>query len=162
MIKMNYSSLAYIGIGIAILILIIYNQMRVRQVYRKIKITVPIIFIILGIFTLSEYFQTQIITTKAIISIIISLTALAVGMGVLRAKTMKLWADDAHIYRQGNWLTILLWVITFSLHLFLDYYGNTGESTILIYLGITLIIQRWIIQNRAINKFSNFLLNQDR
>lgn len=88
-----------------------------------------------------------------LISIIISLLFLAVGMGVIRASTVRLWVQEGVIFRQGTWLTIGLWIVSVALHMVVDQLGRTGKSTLLIYYAITLFVKNLIVQFRAKNKF---------
>jgi hypothetical protein len=74
---------------------------------------------------------------------------LNVALGVL-VLALLLW-------RQGTWLTLVLWLVAVGLHFGIAYLSaqqgapaGLGSSTILAYLAVTLGIQRFITQRRAL------------
>lgn len=136
-------------ISVLALCYIFYNQIRVKTVRQEMKFILPIIMLIFGFISLKNYLTTESLTLISITCIILSLTVLAGGMAALRAHTVKIWAKENLIYRQGTWLTIILWIISVILHLLIEKIGDIGQSTTLIYFAITLSIQKWIIRSRA-------------
>lgn len=70
-------------------------------------------------------------------------------MAAIRATTVKVWLEQGITYRQGTWLTILLWVVSIGLHVVLNMIRHVGQSTSLIYLAITFTVQKLIVQKRA-------------
>lgn len=83
-------------------------------------------------------------------------------MGAIRAYTVKLWSSGSVVYRQGTWLTIGLWIVSVALHLAVDQIGKTGDATLLIYYGITLAVQNWVVQSRARRSFPEFYIKKQR
>ncbi|URZ17487.1 hypothetical protein [Clostridium felsineum] len=144
---------SYLIIGILLILLIFYNQIRVRQVRQDMKLTLPIIMFILGVLNFKSYISTNSLTTMALLSIAISFSVLAFGMAAIRAYTVKLWSDNNIIYRKGTWLTIVLWIISIALHIILNKIGHIGQSTSLIYFAITFTVQSFIVQNRVKRMF---------
>jgi hypothetical protein len=135
--------------SLAIIVLIFYNQVRVRQVKSDTRFVLPLIMLVLGVINFKNYMATNELTVIAWISIITSFTLLAFGMAAVRATTVKLWTDNSVIYRQGTWITIVLWVISVALHAVLNQIGHVGQSTSLIYFAITFSVQKLIVQKRA-------------
>ena len=96
--------------------------------------------------------------TKIIVAVIGSLVLAAV-FGVLRALTVKVWRESGQPLMKGSWLTGVLWAIAVAAHLGYDYLviGSSagrnstalGNSTILLYLAVSLTVQRLILLNRA-------------
>ena len=68
---------------------------------------------------------------------------------------MHVWVDGGEAWRQGNWLTAVLWIVSLGVHLGYDYLvegknlTGLGAASLLLYLGITFMIQRLILQARA-------------
>jgi len=60
---------------------------------------------------------------------------------------------DGRAWQQGNWITALLWIIGLAAHLGYDalvYKSSAlGNVTILLYLAVSLAVQRVILQTRA-------------
>lgn len=123
----------------------------------RIRFTMPVILIIFGLSNLAEYLNSQPWTTASLISIAASLLFLAVGMGAVRAYTVMIWPDSSGILYQGTWFSIALWIVSVALHLATNHIGRAGESSLLIYYGITLAVQRWVILSRAKNSFSEIV-----
>lgn len=142
-------------IGLFVLLIIFYNQIRVRQVRNETKLIFPIILILLGISNLQTYFSTHTLTFISLISLFVSLFILAVITGVIRACTVKLWYENSILFRQGTWLTIVLWIVSSILHLMINSIGHTGQATFLIYYGITLCSQRLVVYSRSRHILSN-------
>ena len=139
-------------IGLLVLVFIIYRQRRVRLVRESVSITLPLILAIVGISNFEYYLSSNPLTMTSTISIIVSLLFLAVGMGAIRAFSVRIWRQNGDVFRQATWLTIALWIVSIALHIAADQIGNTGEATLLIYYAITLFVQRSIVYARAKNR----------
>ena len=139
-------------IGLLVLVFIIYRQRRVRLVRESVSITLPLILAIVGISNFEYYLSSNHLTMTSTISIIVSLLFLAVGMGAIRAFSVRIWRQNGDVFRQATWLTIALWIVSIALHIAADQIGNTGEATLLIYYAITLLVQRSIVYARAKNR----------
>jgi len=60
--------------------------------------------------------------------------------------------DGGQAWRQGNWLTALLWIVSLAAHLGYDYIvdrkagqSGLGSASLLLYFGVTFTIQRVIL-----------------
>ena len=79
------------------------------------------------------------------------------GLGAIRAATVRIWrAQDGSAWRQGTMLTAALWLISLAAHLALDTIidhasriAALGTSSILLYLAVTLGVQREIVRRRT-------------
>jgi hypothetical protein len=140
--------------SLAMVVLIFYNQVRVRQVKSDTKLTIPLVMLVLGIYNFKDYMATAQLTLISWVSIIISFSVLAIGMAAIRATTVKIWSDNKVIYRQGTWITVLLWIVSIAIHLVLNEIGHVGQSTTLIYFAITFTVQKLIVQKRASELYS--------
>ncbi|MBO0787529.1 MAG: hypothetical protein J2P33_15800, partial [Actinobacteria bacterium] len=81
---------------------------------------------------------------------------LAAGFGALRAVTVRLWLADGQVWSRGGWLTAALWIAALAAHLGYDELvarghgqASVGAATVLLYLAVTLGIQRVIVLQRA-------------
>ena len=144
-----------IVVGLLVLIFLLYRQRKIRKVRKDVNYKLPLILLILGIANFKGYVATKPLSVNSLLVLIFSLLFLAVGMGAIRAATVKIWVKDGVIFRQGTWLTISLWIVSAGLHMFVDFFGHTGESSLLIYYAVTLFIQSLVVQYRTKSKFSN-------
>jgi hypothetical protein len=82
---------------------------------------------------------------------------LAAVFGVLRAATVRIWSQDGQVWIKGNWLTGLLWIVALGAHLGYDALvahghgsnGGVGAATVVLYLAVSLGVQRLVAQFRA-------------
>lgn len=141
-------------ISLLVLLYLLYRQRQIRKVSEKVPLRLPVILGILGLYNLVKYFDYQTLTANKLTWIILSLLVLAIGMGSLRAFTVRVWSEDNGIFRQGTWLTVGLWIVSVALHMTVDRIGGIGDSTLLVYYGITLAVQSFVVQSRAKHIFS--------
>jgi hypothetical protein len=81
---------------------------------------------------------------------------LAAIFGAARAATVRIWIQDGQAWSKGNILTAALWVVALGAHLGYDYLigqhkdiGSLGDATVLLYLAVSLAVQRVIVVLRA-------------
>jgi len=117
-----------IAIGLAVLALLIYRQLHTRPVNAS------------GL---------------RIVAALAGSLALAAGFGVLRAATVRIWLQDGQPWSRGSWITASLWIVALAVHLGYDALvagpgqDNVGAATIVLYLAVSLAIQRLIVRLRA-------------
>jgi hypothetical protein len=147
------TTLVSILIGVALAVLLGFRQLRAQPLNASFRL--PLIFGIIGVIELVEYLGKHRPGGTAVGALIGSLAAAAV-FGALRAATIHLWVQDGQPWRKGNWLTVVLWVVSLAAHFGIDYLidphnpnGGLAGSTILIYLAVTYTVQRWIMTARA-------------
>jgi hypothetical protein len=142
-------------IGIAVLGLVIYRQLRVRPVRGNLRVMV--ILAILGVLETAQYLRGVHHNSGTIAAELAGSLVLALLFGVARAFTVRLSYREGQWWTQGNWLTVVLWVLAVAAHLGYDFVVSGGGSkaeafgnaTILLYLAITFGAQRLIVQARA-------------
>lgn len=90
-----------------------------------------------------------------VIALVGSLLIAAVG-AVARIPTIHLWRKDGQVWRRGNALTAILWVLALGVHLGYDAVvshvtgiANLGAATMLLYFAVALSIQRGLLALRA-------------
>jgi hypothetical protein len=141
-------------IGLAVLGFILYRQMQPRPVRANMRL--PLILAIIGIIQLIDFLQHGTHNTTKVALALAGSLVLAAITAAIRAFTVRVWIDGGQAWRQGNWLTALLWVVSIGLHLGYDYLvlGKGSESgvasaSLLLYFAVTYTIQRLIQQARA-------------
>jgi hypothetical protein len=150
---MSSQSLLYLVIGVAVLGLLIYRQLRARPVRGNQRIV--LILVIIGLIEAVQYIHKLHAGSAAVIALVGSLV-LAALFGAARAATVRIWMQDGQAWVKGNLLTAALWVAALAAHLGYDYLigqhkdiGNLGGATVLLYLAISLAVQRVIVTARA-------------
>jgi hypothetical protein len=132
-------------ITLAVLVYILYRQRQVRPAAGTFLL--PIILLILGFIGLSAGKGRLTSDDGAIL--VALLVGDAVGLGVLRAWTVRLWRQDGTILRQGTWLTVGLWLVGFAIHEVVDVFVHLPVASLLLYLGVTLAAQQLMVQARV-------------
>lgn len=133
-----------IVLSVAVLAFILYRQLQVRRAAPR--MVLPLVLLVLGVAGL-EQGSTRL--TAAKLGILIALLALdAVGLGALRAWTVKLWRDGQDMLRQGTWVTVVLWLVGLGIHLAVDAVAHIPGSSTLLYLGVTFLAQQLVLQLR--------------
>jgi hypothetical protein len=142
-----------IVIGLAVLALLIYGQLRTRPVNASGLRIVAIIGVI-GLVETYQFLQQHhsgAVTYAALLGSLV----LAVGFGVLRAVTVRIWLADGQPWSRGSWVTASLWIVALAVHLGYDALvagpgrGNVAAATIVLYLAVSLAIQQLIVRLRA-------------
>jgi hypothetical protein len=157
-------------IGLAVLALILVNQLRARPLDNS--PVLPLILAVIGLLEFGVLFeggvdQFQAVvkgqhafvfpsdTRKLLIALTGSLVLAAIGAGV-RVPTFRLWRQDGRVWRKGRMVTAVLWIASLGAHLGYDAWvgrdsdlAQLGSVTMLLYFAITLGIQRLFLGARA-------------
>jgi hypothetical protein len=80
----------------------------------------------------------------------------ALGVGVLRGLSMRVWTGNGWVLRQGSAITMALWLVSLLVH----FAGDAGQghagaaglegASFLLYLGVTLCAQYYVVYRRAL------------
>jgi len=149
------SVFAYV-LGSIVLILVLLRQVRVRPVPRVFQPRLPLVLGVIGLFEMSSYVGDHHVSGAAWGWVVGSLLIGAVGLGLLRGLSMRVWAADGWVLRQGNALTMGLWLVSLLVHFAGDATGNHAgaaglqASSFLLYLGVTLSVQYYVLFRRAL------------
>lgn len=156
---MDVHTLEQIGIGIVVLALVVYRQMRLRPVTGR---TVVLPFILLGYGIYSAYFATDATGLLDHARIAMSAAILVTGLlldvtlGIWRATTMRVWRDEQDVlWRKGTTLTVLAWLVSIGTRLGVGvgiaYLAHVHEPTAVLLLGagVTLVTQNLVVAHRA-------------
>jgi hypothetical protein len=143
---------ADVVIGIAVLALLIYRQLRTRPVNAS-GLRVLAILAIIGVVEATQYLQKNHGGTMTYA--VGGSLALAAVFGAVRAATVRIWLKDGLPWSRGSWLTASLWIVALAAHLGYDslvargHGDGLGSATVVLYLTVSLGIQRVIVQERA-------------
>lgn len=143
-----------IVIGVAALAWLVSRQLRSRRVSSS-GWRVVLVLAVIGIFDASQFLRgahTDAVTYAALGGSLV----LAAGFGAIRASTVRLWTEAGQVWQKGSWITAALWVLAFAAHLGYDFllapgHGgkDVGTATVVLYLAVSLGIQRLVVQQRA-------------
>ena len=154
---MSSSSVVSLVIGIAVLALLIARQLRTRRLRENYRLMA--ILAVIGVIEFANFLKGHTENETKIIVAVIGSLVLAAAFGVLRALTVKVWRESGQLLMKGSWLTGVLWAIAVAAHLGYDYLvvgsdagknaSALGNSTVLLYLAVSLTVQRLILLTRA-------------
>jgi hypothetical protein len=142
-------------LGLAVLVLLIYRQLRARPINAG-GLRLAAILAVIGVVETAEYLQKYHGGSATYAALGGSLVLAAV-FGMLRAATVRIWNQDGQVWIKGNWLTGLLWIVALGAHLGYDALvahghgsnGGVGAATVVLYLAVSLGVQRLVAQLRA-------------
>jgi hypothetical protein len=154
---MSQSSIVSLVIGIAVLALVITRQLSTRRLRENYRLMA--VLAIIGVVEFADFLKGHTGNDTKIIVAVIGSLVLAAVFGVLRALTVKVWRESGQLLMKGSWLTAVLWAIAVAAHLGYDYLvvGSNagknstalGDSTVLLYLVVSLTVQRLVLLSRA-------------
>ena len=150
------SNLTNIAIGLIVVGLLLVRQMQPGPAKETSALRTVLILGVIGIAEMNGAIGSRHLTAVTVAWLALSLLA-AAGLGAIRAATVRIWrAGDGSAWRQGITLTAALWLASLALHLVLDAVidrsagtAALGTSSILLYLAVTLGVQRAIVRRRA-------------
>jgi hypothetical protein len=144
-------------VGVAILALLIARQLTTRRLRENYRLM--IVLGVIGVIEFADFLKGHSQNDSKIIVAVAGSLVLAAAFGLLRALTVKIWRDGGQLLMKGSWLTGVLWAIAVAAHLGYDYLivgGSAGKdanalgnATILLYLAVSLTVQRLILLSRA-------------
>ena len=144
------------ALGAVILILVLLRQVRVRPVPRIFQPRLPIVIGVIGLIEMFSYSGDHHVSGTAWGWVIGTLVIGALGLGALRGLSMRVWAADGWVLRQGNALTMGLWLVSLLVHFAGDAGGDHAGAaglvgaSFLLYLGVTLAAQYYVVYRRAL------------
>ena len=146
---MSGTGIVNIVITAAIVIWVIYQQLRVRPLRQRGR--VGLILAAIGLIETVQFVSRNHVHTRDIWLVVASIV-IGAALAVWRAYTVRIWRDQTGVVvRQGYWLTAVLWLVSIAQHLGLDSQTHNGLAsvTLLLYLGISFALQRLVMLERA-------------
>ncbi|MGD1012468.1 MAG: hypothetical protein ABR925_08065 [Acidimicrobiales bacterium] len=153
---MSNHELVNILIGAAVVALLVVRQMRTRRVKEDSAARITAILGVIGIIELVDAGKGHHVGAATIAWIVLTLVVGA-ALGAVRAVTVRIWRTaEGPALRKGTALTAVLWVVSLGLHLgmesLIDHSSGIagfGSAGLLLYLAVTLGVQREIVRWRA-------------
>ncbi len=154
---MSGANITNLVIGVLVLVLLLSRQLVTRRLSESYRL--PLILAVIGIIEFANFLKGHPDDDGGIGAAVAGSLVIAAAFGVVRALTVRVWREDGQLLRRGTWLTAVLWVLSLAAHLGYDYLvaghvagkngGNVGDATVLLYLVVTLTIQRFVLLNRV-------------
>jgi hypothetical protein len=148
----------WVSIVIAVLVvaLVCIRQLRTSPIREERGLVLYVLVFALGVLQTVTFVQKHTIGATLLVLVVASLV-IGLGLGALRGRLVHLWRANGQLLRRGNAWTIGLWVIGLAIHLSIDLVGPTvdksaegfASSTILLYIGLALGAQRFVLLRRA-------------
>lgn len=145
-------------IGLLVIIYVVSRQLAERPVKEDRGVKLPIILGAIGLFEIVQTIQNG-HNSASITTIILLILGLASGtfFGYLRGTKIHIWYDKEQLMRKGNIVTVALWILGVSIHLTFEFISGRIDSSsaglvsssILLYVAITLGVQRYVTLERA-------------
>jgi hypothetical protein len=143
-----------IVLGVVVLGLLIYRQLRRRPVNAS-GLRLVAILAVIGVIQAYQFLDKHhsgAVTYAALGGSLV----LAAVFGALRAVTVRVWLQGGQPWSKGSWLTAALWIVALAAHLGYDALvtpgrgsSGLGAATLVLYLAVSLGIQRVVTQVRA-------------
>ena len=144
------------AVGALILVLVLLRQVRVRPVPRVFQPRLPVVIGVIGLFEMFGYAGDHHVSSAAWLWVAGTLVVGALGLGVLRGLSMRVWTGNGWVLRQGGAITMALWLVSLLVHFVGDAgQGHSGAAglegaSFLLYLGVTLCVQYYVVYRRAL------------
>ncbi|MFD1455691.1 hypothetical protein ACFQ44_08395 [Levilactobacillus lanxiensis] len=151
---MQNLDLTNLVLGAWLLFVVIKRQLAPKVV--RFKMSFFVLVTLLGAASIGDAFNKQhlqISPSQAVVFGGLSLAS-AIIFALLRAWSYRFWVDNnGLVIRQGNWLTLVWWVVGIAGHLGVDRLWTGSSVTLLLYLGVTLLVQRGCVWWLASQKY---------
>ena len=154
---MSGANVTNLIIGILVLVLVLYRQLATRRLGENYRLS--IILAIIGIVEFVNFLNGHPNDDGGIAAAVVGSLVIAAVFGAVRALTVQVWRENGQLLRKGTWLTAVLWILSLAAHLGYDDLvaghvtgkngGNVGSATVILYLVVTLTIQRFVLLNRV-------------
>jgi hypothetical protein len=143
-------------LGLVVFAGILLRQVRVRPAPRALSLRAPVFIGLIGLVAMSSYAGSHHVGSAAWAWVVGTMLVGAVGLGILRGLSVRVWATENWVLRQGTGITLALWIVSLAVHFIGDAAGTHASggaglegSSLLLYLGLTLGVQNAIVQRRA-------------
>jgi hypothetical protein len=153
-------NLTSIGIGVLVLALVLVRQVQKRSVREDSKPVLLLVLLAIGLVGIVDFIRAHPVNGTGIAMLAASLVA-AAGFGAIRAYTVRLWRENGTLYRQGNALTVVLWLVAIGVHFGadvlidhsgIDYSGSAkglATTALTLYIAVSFGVQRLVVAARA-------------
>src|ERR1019366_6428605 len=145
-----------ITLGVLFALYILSRQRRIRPVPRVLSLRFPIVVGVIGLIDVLSYTTTHHPSHSAYLWVLATFVVGALLLGAVRALTVRIWTSNNWVVRQGTWLTMGLWVVSFALHFVSGGgardvgAGNLEAASFLLYLAVTYGMQNYVVHRRGV------------
>jgi len=150
------NNLTSVVIAVLVLGFVLVRQVQKRSVKEDGKPVLLLVLLAVGLVDFVQFVKGHPVNGTGIAMLVASLVA-AGAFGAIRGYTIRLWREDGVLYRQGNALTVVLWLVAIGVHfgadVLIDHSGSaTGLATtaLLLYIAVTFGVQRLVVRSRAV------------
>jgi hypothetical protein len=145
-----------IVIAVAVVGLLIYRQLKIRPVRERTAARLVLILGVIGVVEMVDAAKGHSLSAQTFGWLALGI-AVGAGLGAARAVSVQVWRDDSGVaWRRGTVLTAGLWIVSLAAHFGSDAlvdHSTTakglGSASILLYLAVSLGVQRELIRWRA-------------
>ena len=145
-----------IVIAVVVVVLLVANQLRTRPVREGSAARIVLVLGVIGLVELVNAAKGNTVGGATVAWIVGSLLVGAT-LGAVRAVTVRVWrAPDGSALRRGTVATAVLWAVSLGAHLAMEAgidhstaVVGLGSSSLLLYLALTLGVQREVVRWRA-------------
>lgn len=146
-------NLTEIVIAVAVVLWILVRQVQQRSVKQDNRPIAYLVMAVIGVVEVANFVKVHPVNSEAVVLTVTSL-AIAAVFGIVRAYTVRLWREDGQLFRQGNAVTIVLWIVGIAIHFGGDALIDSSAkglstTTLLLYLAISLGVQQLVVGARA-------------
>lgn len=134
-------------ISLAVLVYLLYRQRQVRPLQSRLLF--PLVLGVIGLVGLLSDTKTHPLSSVQVVVLVALMLVDAIGLGAVRAFTVRLWRDGDRLLRQGSWLTVGLWLVGVAVHEGTLAVAHIDSSSLLLYMGLTLGVQRIVLEGRG-------------
>lgn len=148
----------WVSIVIAVLVvaLVCLRQLRTSSIREERGLILYVLVFALGVLQAVTFVQKHSIGPTLLVLVLASLV-IGLGLGALRGRLVHVWRSNGQLLRRGNGWTVGLWILGLAIHLSIDLVGaqvdksaeGLASSTILLYIGLALGAQRFVVLRRA-------------
>lgn len=135
-------------VGLLVLVPLLLRQIRVVPVPRTFVPRLPVVLGVIGVFALSSYAGDHHVTSSDW-GWVLGTLAGAIGLGVLRGLTTRVWDTNGWVVRQGGFATMSLWLVSLVLQSVGEQEAGLVGASFLIFLALTTAAQRYVEFRRA-------------
>lgn len=143
-------------IGLLVVGWLCYRQLQTRTVKEDRGVRGAVILVAAGLAIAYNYLKVHDVD-----AVVLALTAgslvIGIALGALRGRLVHLWREDATLYRRGNAVTVVIWIVGLAAHIGLDLLAvqlqpsaeSFGSNTLLLYIALSLAAQKFVMLERA-------------
>ncbi|WP_052589994.1 DUF1453 family protein [Luteipulveratus mongoliensis] len=139
-----------------VLLFILNRQLKPRAIREDRPYRQMLILGAIGFYQLGSYDEAASVSTTAWVLLAVSFVV-GVAFALVRGTQVHVWREGGVLMRQGNAVTIALWVVSIAVHIGIDVLiGGTGSAaeglgttSILAYLAAVLAVQQFVTLRRA-------------